>query len=371
MKHFILIKILFLLISINALAQDNKLTPNNVTIEQKISQMIVIGYNNKDELKEILNYAKDDKISGVIFYKRNIKSPLDISLQIKRLKKATSSNYPLFLMIDQEGGLVSRLNKDNGFKYYIDAQKVGKDLNKDEASALYNDMAKSLFNVGFNFNLAPCVDLHKHENSFIANNKRSYGKDAATVIKYATTFIENHNKNNVITTLKHYPGLGSASLDSHTDIVDLTNTWEEDENIPYKEILKKYPFQPVLIGHAIHKRKDSENITSLSSKIITTLSKENNHKGIVIMDAADMGGVQNNSAKDIIIKGINAGVNIFLYPNHLVNKDNENIYITPDRFRKIILQAIKDKQIKKEKIDFSYDKIISLKNRIKLNEVNQ
>lgn len=333
-----------------------------VSIDKKISQMLVLGYSDEDSFLRVLNYAREGNISGVIFYARNIKSRSSISSLISLLNSG-AGKVPLFIMLDQEGGRVSRISDKNGFKFYPSAEKVSSSLSEKEAYELYFDMAKSLKSVGFNFNLAPCVDLKISEKSFIGGNNRTYGNNPSKVSNYAISFIKAHNDNNVITTLKHFPGLGNAVDDTHKGLPDITNTWTQKEIMPYSKILHEFPVEPVMIGHVYNRKIDADNVASISVKTIDILKKDLGHSGLVIMDAPDMSALEDFSIEKIIISAINAGVDIFIFPNHQYSANDARLFMTPHVFHNIVKKALQNGEITEEQLDCSYNKIINIKRK--------
>ncbi len=336
----------------------------HISLDEKISQMIIIGYGDDKNFPVVLDNLRKNQISGVIFYKKNIKSPDDILSKIS-LINSVYSEYEPFIVLDQEGGQVSRISNTNGFKYYPAAETISLKYNLDEAYNLYFDMAKALKNSGFNFNLAPCVDLKMNEKSSIGKNKRSYGADFNKVSKYAEVFIQAHNDNHVITAIKHFPGLGSTPVDSHSQLPDITEYWNPDELMPFKILLKKFPHQPVMVGHVVNKKLDNQNISSLSASIISILSNQMGHQGIILMDAADMAAVDDIPAEKIISSAVNAGVNLFIFPNHSCSGSNSKQYMPPEKFHSIIKNLLINGEISEEQIDKSYKKIIYIKNYYK------
>ena len=377
MKSKKIIKIIVYIIAIISIAClaayiyfYTKSSPNEISIEEKISQMIVIGYDKSNKsLKNLEKDINNGNISGVIFYKRNIKNPEQIKNQIEHFNKISKAKYPLFMMLDQEGGKVSRITDNNGFKVYPSAKEVSK-FNKEKAHNAYYEMATDLKNIGINFNVAPCVDVKINPKSSIASDSRIYSENPKVVTDYSLEFINAHNAAKVITAIKHFPGLGNAEFDTHKTLPDITNSWKETELIPFKSILEKYPKEPVMVGHVINKKIDSNNISSLSSKTISVLNNSMNHEGIVIADAIDMSAVEDYSIEDILVKSINSGVNLFIFPNHVQNENNSKIYMRPEFFIKTVKEAINSGKISTDKIDTSYNKIIDLKQMFILNDLN-
>lgn len=335
-----------------------------VPIETKIGQMIVVGYNEGQVNSDVMyNDIKNNRVSGIIFYKYGITSPKQIRQKIDKLSSIPSA-YPLFFVVDQEGGLVSRIADDNGFKTYPSAEKVAKKYTPQEAYKVYSDMAKDLHKAGFNFNLAPCSDIKTSKNSIIGKRFRTYGSDAETVTKYSYEFVKAHRDNNVITALKHFPGIGNAALDSHKALPDVTSSWNVIELEPFRKIIKELPDEPVMVGHVINKKIDAENISSSSVKTINLL-KNMNHEGVVLTDAIDMEAVNNRSIDDIIIDAINSGVDLFIFPNHSFYPNDSKKYMPPELFINIVLNAIKEGKVDAERIDAAFIKITNLKQNLR------
>lgn len=357
------ITILLIAFSLTLLLHKNT-NKEEIPLETKIGQMIVTGYSeNEKVINRIRSDIENNRISGFIFYKYGIESPKQIRKKIDKLNSMPST-YPLFIIVDQEGGLVSRIADDNGFKTYPSAESIAKNHTPEEAYKIYSDMAKDLHKAGFNFNLAPCVDMKTNPGSVIGKRMRTYGSDSETVTKYSKEFIRAHNKSNVITALKHFPGMGNAVLDSHKALPDITNSWNEKEFEPFKNIIQEFPDEPVMVGHVINKKFDADNISSGSGKTINLL-KDMNHAGLVITDAIDMDAVNNRNIEDIIVDSINAGVNLFIFPNHDYYPDDPKKYMCPEMFINIVLNAVKEGKIDKDKIDTSFTKIMKLKQNIR------
>ena len=229
-------------------------------------------------------------------------------------------------------------------------------------------MALSLKEVGINFNLAPCVDVKTNPKSSIGADLRIYGKSPEIVSDYALEFVKAHNDAKVITAIKHFPGLGNAQLDTHKSLPDITDTWNKTELVPFENIIEKYQKEPVLVGHVINKKLDSKNVSSFSPKTISLLTDKMNFKGVVIADAVDMSAIDNYDIKEFLIKSINSGVNLFIFPNHARNTNSSKIYMEPDNFIKIVEEALNSGKINKSTIENSYNKIIDLKRRFIIDE---
>ena len=328
-------------------------------LDFKIGQMIIIGFNGNSTksfgFKKVLNQIKNNEISGVLLFQKNIKSKEDL---IKMNKKITSNSSIIpFISIDNEGGIVQRYD----FYKHKSASKVSK-LDTTEAHKEYEKLALAQKELGINLNFAPCVDLEINQNSIIKKKERSYGTNPDIVSKYAEIFIDEHNKINIATSIKHFPGHGSVSGDTHKGFVDATHTFQKEELIPYYNLKKYDELNMVMVSHIFNSNIDKNYPASLSKNTINDLLiNEIGFNGIIISDDYDMLAIRKNySLRDIVVNSINSGVNILLFSNNIKTKDKN----LPKKIKKIIKKEIKLKNIKESDINKSYQKIIEFKNRL-------
>lgn len=342
----------------------NPFRKRDKVLEKKITQMLVIGFWPYITFGTVLRSFSKGMLSGVILFSRNIKNPKQLKKLTDRILK-NNKDIPPFIMTDQEGGYVARLNRHNGFYTPPSAEKLRKETeNPDEIYKVYDDMAKELIKMGINFNLGPCVDLGINKDSRLSKHRRAYSENPEIVHKYAKEFIKAHYANKIIPTLKHFPGLGSTNLDSHDFLPDITETWDEKELEPFKSLINEFPEISVMTAHVKNNKLDTEEITPFSSKILSKLT-EYNHNGLVIMDAPNMNALAKYKIDEILIKAINAGINLFIFPNHVPFAISPKWYMQPERFIYIILKAIEKGEITVEKIEESYQKIIKIKEQLK------
>lgn len=330
-----------------------------VDIDTKISQMILIGFRGNDvnstSFQKILEQSKNKEITGVILFSENIKSKEDLIKMNEELIK----NSPIipFISIDNEGGLIQR----HDFFQTKSAKEIAK-LSTKNTKEEYSKMASSLKELKINLNFAPCVDLEINPNSIIAYKQRSYDKNPKIVTKYSKIFIKEHNKKNIITSIKHFPGHGSAAGDTHLGFVDNTNTYNEEELKPYYNLKHFKKLNMVMVSHIFNSNFDKNYPASLSKATIKDfLIDEIGFDGVVISDDFDMGAIRKNySLREIIVNSINAGVNILMFSNHIDIYDED----IARKIKKIIKEEIALGNIKEKDINISYNKIINLKNNL-------
>lgn len=352
MKKFLLFLLLFFAAPVFAL-----------DIDEMTGQMIMLGFNGdtvkSKGFKTVLKQVETGKIGGVIFFEDNIKNKDEFLKMTSALKNSKAKVKPL-LAIDMEGGYVQRMNSKNGFKDFKSAKTVSR-FTEDEAYAEYFEMAKTLKEAGINLNLAPCVDLAINKNSIIDKQERSFSSDPKVVVKYAKQFIKAHNDNKIAVSLKHFPGHGSPTGDTHLGFVDATGTYTDEELYPYLELANLNNRETIMISHLYNKNLDDTYPASLSYKIIEKfLRVQTDFNGVIITDDLNMGAISKNyELEQVITLAINAGNNILLFLNR--STPDENL---PDKINFKIKHGLIDGQILPENILNSYNRIIELKKNL-------
>ena len=298
---------------------------NKKDIERMISKMVVLGFkgesiNSNDEIYKNI----ESGLGGVILFDKdptnkkkikNIKDPEQLKTLTSQLQNI--SEEKLLIAIDQEGGIVQRMKKSNGFEDTLKAKTIS---TKDIAFAResYKNLATMLNSNGVNLNFAPVVDLAVNKNNkVIYKLGRSYDEDAKKVTQYASVFVEEQKKQNVISVLKHFPGHGSSLADSHKGFVDITNTWSEKELEPYKEFIKNKSVDMIMTAHVFNKNLDDKYPATLSYNVNTKLlRKELGFEGVLITDDLQMYAISKHYDLRTTLKlAINSGVNMLLFAN--------------------------------------------------------
>ncbi len=331
-----------------------------IDLDTKIGQMILVGFNgddvNSSEFQKVLDKSKNGEITGVILFKKNIKSKDDLIKMNEELIK----NSPIipFVSIDNEGGYVQRYD----FIKHKSAKDVA-ELSTKEARKEYLIMANLLKELKINLNFAPCVDLEINKNSIISTRKRSYSENPDIITKYSKIFIEEHNKKGIITSIKHFPGHGSVEGDTHLGFVDATRTFKGQELKPYFNLKNYDKLNMVMVSHIFNANIDKKYPASLSKKTIKEfLIDEIGFDGVIISDDYDMGAIRKNySLREIVVNSINAGVNVLMFSNNIEIDDDD----ISTKIKKIIKEELLLGNIKIQDIDNSYNKIMKLKNNLK------
>ncbi|WP_157961835.1 glycoside hydrolase family 3 N-terminal domain-containing protein [Acuticoccus kandeliae] len=223
-----------------------------VPLREMIGQMLMISFsgNTADSAGVTIaaNALAASEVGGVLYFRHNIGSAADVKAINARLE-AARPDLPPFIAIDQEGGAVMRLKPSEGAPDTPSARDVAaKSL--DEAAEIYGEMAANLAEMGFTVNFGPVVDVEVNPNNpVISRFGRSYGADIDTVVDYAEAFVDAHRAAGVATSLKHFPGHGSSTDDSHDGAIDLTRTWSRREMVPFRDMIRDREADMIMIGH--------------------------------------------------------------------------------------------------------------------------
>lgn len=330
------------------------------SLREKIGQMVWTSFAGTT-LHDTIKYDLQNRnLGGVILFAGSITSPAQIK-QLTDLIKSNSKTSP-FIAVDQEGGRVARLNKNNGFDNSPTAHTLGTLINKEDSTRKSaRTMAGWLAQSGFNVNLAPVADVNVDPNSpAIGRLERSYSRNPSEVYDHIKWFIEEFNKKNIITCLKHFPGHGSAQQDSHYGFTDISNTWSFNELIPYQSLIADNYKNMVMTGHLYNFFLDDFYPASLSQKVTTDLLRTQlGFKGVTITDGMSMQAITNNySFEEAVQYTVNAGNDILLYTATLRNGTS-----LASQIINIIEEKVKKGVIPVSRIEESYARIIELKNR--------
>ncbi len=336
-----------------------------------IGQLFIIGFQG-DTLKRDSSIARDvvkRNLGGVILFdrflagrrtKNNIISRHQLKLLNHELQKLT--DVPLLIGVDQEGGRVCRLKKEQGFPASQTAYEICNNNDAKFSLSQAKLVASTLADTGINLNFAPVADLNLNpENPIIGKLQRSFSANPDRVIEQCQTWIDCHKKNGVLSCLKHFPGHGSSEDDSHLGFVDITDSWQQIELAPYKELISRGKIEAIMMGHLFHSRMDEEYPASLSSKFITqTLRKELNYKGVVISDDMQMKAITDRyGLRDSIILALSAGVDLVIFGNNL--SYDANILKKAINY---VEKAVKSRELSENMIFEAYNRVQKFKGRL-------
>lgn len=291
---------LFLLLTIPALAHDPEL---------------IVGFQGmtrQDASVQALKVEIDQgHVQGVILFRHNVASPNQVRDLISYLKNGKSD---LIIAIDQEGGRVQRFPAAKGFTGFPSAAEMAM---KDDPEIVrtYGAMANELASCGVTLNLAPCVDLNDPTAPcpVIGALGRSFG-DTPTATRLAKIFVQEHANAGIQTSLKHFPGHGSAQGDTHKGFVDTTDHWDASEMDVYRNLFQEVYVPYVMTAHISNQTWGNVPATFSKTMIQDTLIDRLGFRGRVISDDMNMGAIMSQySFNDALSAALGAGVRSFIY----------------------------------------------------------
>ena len=280
-------------------------------MKKKAIIVSVKGYYLTDKEKLLLS---EEKPWGLILFKRNIKSFIQIKNLIKDIKRfVKDSKFPI--LIDEEGATVSRLK--GIINHNFEANYFGKlyKLDKKIATTLYKNYLKTLCDnlkdIGININTIPVLDVLRNNTNDIIG-KRSFSKDKYVVRDLGKITINECHVNKIATVIKHIPGHGCSKIDSHREmpIVNLDiRTLNKIDFDPFRSTYSKL----AMTAHIVYSKIDSKNVATFSKKIINEIiRKKIGFKGIIMSDDISMKALKYNLITNAK-KSLLAGCNLVLY----------------------------------------------------------
>lgn len=363
----------------------------NMTVEDKIRQMFIIEMRGwmtksatneiKGETLELVNFTEltdttpDDTpgeidsphdffstyhYGGIIMFDENIDSVEQITTLNSNLQKlnAETGGLPLFIAVDQEGGLVNRL-PGTLFPGNMAIAATG-DI-KSASTAGWN-IGDELSLTGFNVDFAPDADVNTNPDNPVIG-VRSFGDDPGKVADYAVAFAEGLENANVASCAKHFPGHGDTATDSHFDLPVIDRSLAELETaelVPFRSLIE-HGVDMIMTAHILLPEIESDKLpATLSDDVITGLLRNKlNYDGVVITDGIQMAAVQDNfTPREVAKLAINAGVDILLAPYNITSQDAVR---AQERLVADIAAMVNAGEIPATRIDESVRRILKLK----------
>lgn len=332
--------------------------------------MLMVGFRGLEVSDNhfIVHDIRERNLGGVVLFDydvpgqslvRNIESPSQVKALAASLQAISTT--PLLIAIDHEGGTLTRLKEERGFPPTLSHQALGEiddvDLTREQAAT----MARTLTELGITLNLAPVVDLNVNpDNSIIGKYERSFSADHQVVTRHAIAFIEAHHEQGVLCAIKHFPGHGSATGDTHEGWVDVTKTWSWGELLPFAHVVEAGLADAIMTAHVFNAGFDADDPATLSYATIGLLRAKLVYDGVVISDDMQMGAITNHyDLETAIQKAIQAGVDILTFANNSAYEED-----IVGRAVTHIRRLVEEGAISETRIDKSYQRIKRLKGTI-------
>ena len=316
---------------------------------EKLGQMVMIGINGTDVTEDSLFMLHQYHMGGIILFDRNMESTSQVANLNKKLQEQCNEKVPLFIAIDEEGGMVARMKDD--LIPPPSQRSIANSGNSNEAYKSAYNIAIELKNMGFNVNFAPVAD--------VGNGERNFSNDAATVTEFVKAAVEGYKHAGMICSLKHFPGIGRGEQDTHIDSVVVHDDFETIYNsdlLPFKSVIGNGELDNymIMVSHVTYPAFAGDTPACISPVIMKDiLRKDLGYQGIIITDDLEMGAVSNYYGFDRIgVEAVKAGADIVLVCHEY--QHGADVYLG-------LLEALEAGEITQEEVDNSVRRILKYK----------
>ncbi|WP_284037103.1 beta-N-acetylhexosaminidase [Neobacillus sp. 114] len=334
---------------------------SKMSLEDKIGQMILAGVSGTTMDASAKQLISQIHVGGIIFYKNNFETPAQAVQFVNQLKAGNSSSLPLLLGVDQEGGRVTRL--PGGLVNFPPNKQIGQVNNPDFSFKVGTLLGQELKEFGLNLDFAPVLDINSNPNNPVIGD-RSFGNNAEIVSKLGVQTMKGIQSQNVITTIKHFPGHGDTSVDSHLDLPIVNKSFKELkelELIPFERAINQGA-DVVMVAHILLPQLDKTNPGTMSKAVMTDLlRKQLGFTGVIITDDMTMGAITEHfDIGKASVESVKAGSDIIL-----VGHDYNNVV----KIISSLKTAVQNGEISEQRLNESIERIIQLKRNYSINDM--
>lgn len=331
---------------------------STLSLQEKIGQMVMCGFKGHEPSKNIKQLIQEHSIGGVIYFARNVQRPrqlLELSKELQVIATKSKSGLPLFIAIDQEGGMVARITE--GVTLMPGNMALG--AAKDEQGvyqAAYRS-GQELRALGINMNFAPCLDVNNNPLNPVIG-VRSYGEDVELVSSFGLKAIEGYQNAGISATIKHFPGHGDTTVDSHLDLPQIPHDLErlhQLELVPFKRAIEA-GVDAIMTAHVVFPAFEAKKPATLSAPMITGLLREElQYDGLIVTDCMEMKAIVDYfGVEEAAVLAVEAGVDLVLV-SHSFERQVGTL--------QALIQAVESGRIPEERINQSVQRILFYKNK--------
>jgi beta-N-acetylhexosaminidase len=244
---------------------------------------------------------------------RNVLSPGQVRTLCGYLRARLGQD--LVILVDQEGGEVARLRAERGFEHTLPSPAEFARLRPADRRDAARRQARELAGLGIDGNLAPVVDVQRRPDGPLAAKGRLFGAEPEHVVACARDVVVAHRAEGVATCLKHYPGLGSADLDTHAARPLLGDAYDADvELAPYRMLLADaVPPEMVMAAHAVWLEIDPDRPASASPRVLRDVLRGRlGFGGVISTDSLDMAGAGEGGSIPAAVAALEAGADLLM-----------------------------------------------------------
>jgi len=329
-----------------------------------LGELFIIGFNGLELADDTAAFLSQARIGGVILFTPNYENPAQVAELINQVQECRT-DHPLWISVDHEGGRVQRFRK--GFTKIPEAAEIAAMNSPKLAFEIGEIMAKELKAVGINLNFAPVADINTNPKNPVIGN-RAFGADEETVSKISNAMVRGHLVQKVQPCVKHFPGHGDTTVDSHFALPKIDTPLETLHNREFRPFSKAFKSHCsiVMTAHVMLPHIDPDFPATLSAKIIQgILRKYMRYTRLIVTDDMEMKAITAHfGASDAPRLALQAGCDILIYRSEgaaraayaSLLKDLETGKLAPEI---VTLAAQRSRALKKEVLDPYHPAIVA------------
>jgi len=330
---------------------------DQLSLEQRVGQLFMCGFHGQHADEQINQLIRDYHVGGVIYFRRNVESVE----QLKRLSAnlqaitAEAGDLPLMISVDQEGGMVARIDKE-GVTQVPGNMALGATGNPNYTLECAQILGHELKSIGIDMNLAPVLDVNNNVLNPVIG-VRSYGENAESVAAHGAAAIKGYQSRGVAATAKHFPGHGDTAVDSHLGMVTVPherNRLDQVELLPFRRAIEA-GVDAIMTAHVIFPAIEPEPIpATLSRKVLTGLLREEmGFDGIIITDCLEMHAISKPyGVAEGAVLAVEAGADLILVSHTLQDQISAV---------EAVVEAVRTGRVDEATINQALERIISWK----------
>jgi len=329
-------------------------------MERLVGQLLVVGFDGVELPQTLEEHVNQRRIGGVILFKRNLfdaDQTLRLTQSLQERVKTAGEALPPLIMIDQEGGTVTRFDF---LTMLPSAMALGAADSRSYAYIAGEVCGKELHALGINVNCAPVLDLLTNpENHCIGI--RSFGSDPKRVAELGAQYIDGLQSADVMAVAKHFPGLGAASFDTHHGPARIEKTLDQllgSDLVPFRSAFE-CGVAMVMVTHAEYPNlpHDGSVPASLSKFILTDLLRDRmDFRGPVVSDDLSMGAITERwRPEEAAVRAIAAGADVLLFCH-----ESDRI----DSIHSALVAAVGDRTLPAERVLAAATRVLWLKTEL-------
>jgi beta-N-acetylhexosaminidase len=325
-------------------------------LARRIAGLLIVGFRGERlaDAAWVRTAITRDGLGGVILFDRdqltgrarNVASPVQVAALTAELRRAAGRNE-LLIGVDQEGGVVTRFGPAHGFPAVASDATVGAGTVA-AARTWARTIATVTAHAGCNLDFAPVVDLNVNpRNPAIGALGRAFSADPDVVVRMAGIELDALHAAGVRSAVKHFPGLGSATVNTDFGVADVTKTWHRTELDPYRRLAAAGKLDSVMVGHVVNGQIDTQRPASLSRATLDVLRGDVGFNGPAVTDDLQAAAItQRFGADEAVLLALEAGNDLLLFANQQVYDPGIVGHVV-----RVVLGAVADGRLTSAQID--------------------